>query len=79
MHIAEGQEDLFKPSLHRLQYTLAGIKRSEGEQSEEKRERLPITPSVLRQIKSVWEKSAADPDIIMLWADCCLGFTVQHK
>ena len=74
MHIAEGQEDPFKPSLHRLQYSLAGIKRSECERSEEKRERLLITPSVLRQIKSVWEKSAADPDIIMLWAACCLGF-----
>ena len=37
-------------------------------------ERLPISPNLLRKVKAVWEISASDPDIIMLWAACCLAF-----
>ncbi len=50
------------------------MKRSQGEGGDPSRERLPITPRLLRQIKAVWECRARDPDYIMLWAACCLAF-----
>ena len=48
-----------------LHYVLRGVKRSEGDD----RERLPITPPLLRRIKAVWD---SDLDIAILWAACCL-------
>ena len=35
------------------------------------RERLPLTPDILRRLKGVWVKSAHDP---VIWAVCCLCF-----
>lgn len=74
LHIAEGEGDPFLKPLHRLEYTLRGIKRCEAEAGEKSRERLPISPTILRKIKAVWEPMANNPDIAMLWAACCLGF-----
>ena len=74
LHIAEGAGDPFLPGLQRLHYTLQGVKRVEAENGTEKRERLPISPDILRKIKGVWESAPPDPDICMLWAACCLGF-----
>jgi hypothetical protein len=37
-------------------------------------QRLPITPWVLLQIKSVLARTPHDFDSILLWAACCLGF-----
>ena len=74
LHIEEGHGDPFAPSLHRLHYTLQGIKRAEAESGAKKRDRLPISPDILRKIKRVWEAAPAQPDTVMLWAACCLGF-----
>ena len=38
------------------------------------RPRLPITPQILRGLKSQWLPLAADQDYVMLWAACCVGF-----
>ena len=74
LHIAEGEQDPFLPTLQRLHYILQGIKRSEAERGVEKRVRLPISPGILRKIKAVWETPPTQPDSVMLWAACCLGF-----
>ena len=74
MHISEGQTDPFLPSLTRLQYTLSGIKSSEAKSGRSKGVRLPVTPSILRKLKSVWDKDMSNADFRMLWAACCLGF-----
>ena len=76
LHIAEGASDPFLPSLQRLHYILQGVKRLEAERGVERRERLPISPDILRKLKAVWESSPTQPDgdRIMLWAACCLGF-----
>ena len=37
-------------------------------------QRLPITPPILRQIRSLWAPRAMDPDTIMLWAACTTAF-----
>ena len=50
------------PKLH---YVLRGIKKHEAETGSHSRERLPVTPSILMQIRAVWE---------LLWAACCLAF-----
>ena len=74
LHIAEGCANPFLVSRHRLHYTLQGIKRSEAEKGTERRERLPITPNILRMMKTTWEATSPEPDTVMLWAACCLGF-----
>ena len=74
LHIEEGAGDPFKPSLPRLEYVLKGIKRCESQGGSQRRERLSISPNMLKKIRAVWEPSAADPDITMLWAACCLAF-----
>ncbi len=59
----------------RLHYVLRGVKRSQGGENPTGRERLPITPHLLRRIKAVWDGQATNPDLVMmLWADCCLPF-----
>ena len=72
-HVEEGLGDSFLPTLPQLHYMLRGVKRSEGEEGATGRERLPITPLLLR-IKAVWDSQANDLDIVMLWAACCLAF-----
>ena len=49
LHIEEGLADPFLQPLHWLHYTLRGVKRCEGERGEMTRERLPISPDILRQ------------------------------
>ena len=34
----------------------------------------PNYPIDLTQVKSTWDRKAADPDYVMLWAACCLCF-----
>ena len=36
--------------------------------------RLPITPTILRQLRSLWSREASDYDIILMWAACCTAF-----
>ena len=55
-------------------YILSGIKRSECEHAGGKPVRLPITTPILRQMRVGWSATATDPDTVMLWAACCLGF-----
>ena len=74
LHIEEGLGDPFMPVLARLHYVLRGVKRAQGEDGAGRRERLPITPPILRKIRGVWGRAPDDPDHIMLWAACCLAF-----
>ena len=63
-------------SLPRLRLVQAGIQRVHAQvATAPTRIRLPITPTVLRQIQDFWSrKSHGDPDIIMLWAAATLCF-----
>ena len=59
------------PRLHLLQ---AGVKRVRFQQgTPQSRQRLPILPNHLRQIRMVWGMSPA-PDALMLWAAVTLTF-----
>ena len=73
LQIAESMGDPFIPgAFPRLEYVLKGVKHTPSAQS--RPPRLPITPHILKKLWSLWAGQANDPDIIMLWAACCLGF-----
>ena len=73
LQIPEGLGNPFLPgSFPRLEYILKGIKHTPSVQSKETR--LPITPPILKSLWSVWSSQVNDPDVVMLWAACCLGF-----
>ena len=38
------------------------------------RTRLPISPLILHQLKSLWSPTQDDPNTIMLWAACTMAF-----
>ena len=63
------------PSLHSPQTALLlrGIRRSQA-QSGPRLVRLPITPTLMRDIKSTLARHADSYDSILLWAACCVGF-----
>ena len=75
-HFKEGLPDPSVAMMNRLHYTntLRGIKRQLGGKMTGTRERLPITSRILQAIKRSWDSRATDPDIVMLWVACCLGF-----
>ena len=73
LQIAQGQGDPFLPgAFPRLEYVLKVVKHTPSAQSRDTR--LPVTPAILRSLWSVWSPQAHDPDVVMLWAACCLGF-----
>ncbi len=74
LHVAEGADDPFQPSLLRLHYILRGVKRCEAERGAERRPRLPVTPGILRQLRRIWERESTQPNRTVLWAACCLGY-----
>ena len=72
LHIENGLGNPFLPSWSKLHYVLRMVKWPLGKV--DKRERLPITPPLLRKIMSFWDAKVQDYDIIMLWAACCLAY-----
>ena len=71
MQIVKGLGDLFAASWPLLEYTLYGIKlRLAKRRDTHAKQRLPITPDILRKLKS----SRYCADFIMLWAASCTCF-----
>ena len=58
----------------RLEYMTKGVKRHQARVGGGSRTRLPITPSLLRELRKVWSQTRIDRDTKMLWAACCLCF-----
>ena len=76
LQISAGFLDPFRPlPWPKLEYVMKGIKRSQAACiPTSQRERLPITPSILRKIKDHWSNQPISPDIHMLWAAFLVGF-----
>ena len=76
LQISEGLPDPFHSSvgMPKLHYVLRGIKKHEAEVGSGPRERLPVTPDILLQIRAVWEPSGASWSTKLLWAACGLAF-----
>ena len=67
--------DPFAASMPRLEQVLKGIKVNQGRQGRNMpNQKLPITPEILRRIKSLWQPYETDPDYVMLLAACCVCF-----
>lgn len=71
--IIQGMPDPFASSLPLLDCAMKGIKRSQAEQGEPAKPRLPITPDLLRILRLAWRPGAGG-DGVMLWAAVCTGF-----
>ena len=58
-----------------LEYIVKGIRRDGAISSAtHRRERLPVTPILLRKIFSVWREGSDLGDAKMLWAAVCMAF-----
>ena len=74
LHIAERKSDPFLPSLTHLQYVVRGVKHCESLEGSTFKERLPISPNLLKGLKEVWNSDREAPNRPMLWAACCIAF-----
>ena len=72
--IKSGHGDPFSAIMPRLDYVLKGVKRVQATMEGNRRERLPITPDILRKLKGIWASTSSDPDSKLIWAACCLCF-----
>ena len=61
-------------SMPKLQAVQVGVAKTHAFGKGPRPERLPITPAILRAIKTVWSLSATEHDTIMNWAICTLAF-----
>ena len=65
-------------SMPLLVLALRGTRREQA--GLEKRTRMPITPVILERLRRVWNQDPSNPedpsnpDHVMLWAVCCVGF-----
>ena len=72
VQIRMGLPDPTLPPSPRLPYVLKGIRNLAPEHS--RLQRLPITPGLLRSIRSLWSQQPLTFDRVMLWAAFCTGF-----
>ena len=70
--IALGLGDPRVGDMPHLEYVVKGFKKSGPSRSS--RARLPITPSILRKLRTVWQKRPNPYEASMLWAISCLCF-----
>lgn len=63
------------PVLKRVQ---AGIRRAHMLKGSQPRVRLPITISIIRQLRTAWDR-ASDPNKVVLWAVACTAFFVFFR
>ena len=77
LQIASGFPDPCISSMAKLDGVVKGIKATRARSNHPARTRLPITPTILRRISSVWEAQGLLQDHVMLWAAsivCFFGF-----
>ena len=55
-----------------LSLVQSGIQRSRPQSAG--KPRLPITPTILRQLKASWAGQDIEVNTVMLWAACCTAF-----
>ena len=73
--IKSGYADPFRGALlPHLDYVMKGIKCHQAKAGAKAHTRLPITPSILHQLKKVWSSSGDEMDTKMLWSACCICF-----
>ena len=73
LHISRDLPEPRSTPMPKLSLVERGIQRVKSSEVSG-RERLPITPMILWQIKALWSIRAHEFDIVMLWAACCIAF-----
>ena len=68
LQIASGHSDPHIDNMPRLRQVLKGIKIQAAQSGKTTHSRLPITPSILRKLKSIWIDCDPSFDDLMLWA-----------
>ena len=77
LQIGYGYPSPFDTSMPQLDMIMRGIKITQGKQGRTPKQKLPITPKILRQIRESWAHIDWDYDMTMLWAaavTCFFGF-----
>ena len=74
LQIAHGFKDINYDEMPRLWQIIKGVQIDQGRKGRDPRRRLPITPLILRKMKSVWLSEKSDPDNLMLWAASTTAF-----
>ena len=72
MQISDGGSDPLAGPLPQLKLALTGIKRVQSRAAPDPR--LPVTPTILRQLREAWSPFVHLWDVATLWAACCIGF-----
>ena len=70
--IALGLGDPHSAEMPQLEYVSKGVKKMTA--ARVARTRLPITPSILLQLRQVWQAHPCRQDASMLWAAACMCF-----
>ena len=73
LHISRDLPERRSTPMPKLSLVERGIRRTKSSELSG-RQRLPIIPSILRQIGALWSTRAHEFDIVMLWAACCTAF-----
>ena len=74
LQIAHGFKDINYNEMPRLWQIIKGVQIDQGRKGRVPRRHLPITPLILRKMKSVWLSEKSDPDNLMLWAASTTAF-----
>ena len=74
LQISHGFKDINFDEMPRLRQIIKGVQIDQARKGRTSRPRLPITPSILRKIKSVWLHKESSPDRLMLWAASTTAF-----
>ena len=73
--IAIGYPEPAHSAMPKLKVVSNGVARAQAKSAAAvERTRLPISPLILRQLKSLWSPTRDDPNTIMLWAACTMAF-----
>ena len=77
MQVDYGFKSPFDDTMPKLDRVMKGIKVAQGKEGRATRGKMPITPKILRQIRSHWGHVGTDYEETMLWAAatvCFFGF-----
>ena len=74
LQIEQGLPDPFQTQMPMLEQVVKRIKIRQGKDGRRPRKKLPITPDILRRMRSSWETRKEETEYIMLWAACTVCF-----
>ena len=74
LQVVAGMGDPFAGSWPRLECALKGVKRAAAVSGVEATVRLPVTPKILKLLRSVWSGNSSGFDSVMLWTAGCMCY-----